>query len=151
VTIQEFGDKLKSYLGQQLLEKDRIQWEFHENIHSNGLLSSGEVMHLFRIVQEIISNSIKHSGANQISIELESETDQNYQLTITDNGKGFKYTQQNDNHYGIENIQNRAREIEADLKIWSEPGKGTWIRIRKEKNNTYRLFKEKNADSTFMV
>jgi len=131
VNIQEFADKLKSYLRQQLLDRDINNWEFKDNISENWKLSSGEVMHLFRIVQEVISNIIKHAGATHIAINLNSHTFNNYKLEIVDNGKGFDVNGEYDGHYGLENIQARAFTINAHIVIESTPGKGTRILLSK--------------------
>ena len=133
VSVQEFADKLKAYLKQQLMGKEMIQWDFKEQIKENWRLPSGEVMHLFRIVQEVISNIIKHAGAEQINIQFNSNSPNTYQLEILDNGKGFDITNKYDGHYGLENIEQRAREISAALAITSSPEKGTRIVLTKKR------------------
>lgn len=125
VSIQEFTDKLKAYLKQQLMGKDMIKWEFKEHIQHNWRLPSGEVMHLFRIVQEMISNIIKHAEADLINIRFTSDSTGSYQLEIFDNGKGFEVNNQYSGHYGLENIQQRTKEISAKLRITSSPDAGT--------------------------
>jgi signal transduction histidine kinase len=133
VSIQEFADKLKSYLKQQLMSKGSIQWHFKEDISDDWKLSSGEVMHLFRIVQEVISNIIKHAEAGQINIKFNSDGPGTYLLEIFDNGKGFDVGSKYDGHYGLENIEQRAVEISAVLSITSDADNGTHIVLYKEK------------------
>jgi signal transduction histidine kinase len=132
VSTQEFADKLKSYLKQQLMGKDMIKWDFKEHIQQDWRLPSGEVMHLFRIVQELISNIIKHAEAGQIHIEFNSSSPDTYQLEVYDNGKGFDLDNKYDGHYGLENIQKRVKEISAKLRITSTPDEGTRIVLTKE-------------------
>ena len=132
VSTQEFADKLKSYLKQQLMGKDMIKWDFKEHIQQDWRLPSGEVMHLFRIVQELISNIIKHAEAGQIHIEFNSSSPDTYQLEVYDNGKGFDLDNKYDGHYGLENIQKRVKEISAKLRIISTPDEGTRIVLTKE-------------------
>jgi signal transduction histidine kinase len=131
VSIQEFADKLKSYLKQQLMSRDMIKWDFKEHIGENWRLPSGEVMHLFRIVQEVISNIIKHAEAGQINIQFDSSRADAYQLEIFDNGKGFDVNNTYNGHYGLENIQQRAKEISAKLQITSSPVTGTSMILTK--------------------
>ena len=131
VSIQEFADKLKSYLKQQLMSRDMIKWDFKEHIQDNWRLSSGEVMHLFRIVQEVISNIIKHAEAEKISIQFTSNSQDAYQLAISDNGKGFDVNNIYNGHYGLENIQQRAKEISAKLQITSSTDVGTMMILTK--------------------
>jgi len=131
VNVQEFADKLKSYLKQQLMSKETIKWDFKENITESWKLSSGEVMHLFRIVQEVISNIIKHAEAERIEIYFNSIAEGLYQLQIFDNGKGFDTGNKYEGHYGLENIEQRAKEISAKLSVTSKPGSGTHIILDK--------------------
>jgi signal transduction histidine kinase/tetratricopeptide (TPR) repeat protein len=133
VSVQEFADKLKSYLKQQLMGKESIQWHFKEGISDNWKLSSGEVMHLFRIVQEVISNIIKHAEADRINIKFNSDAPGSYHLEIYDDGKGFDVGSKYDGHYGLENIEQRAVEISAVLSITSDADNGTHIILHKEK------------------
>jgi len=82
---------------------------------------------LFRMVQECITNAIKHSGAKKIDIHVNYQ--QNYfELTITDNGIGFNTGKISSHGLGLKNIQNRIKIIEATLSINSSYG-GTEIKI----------------------
>ncbi len=132
VSVQEFADKLKSYLKQQLMGKDMIKWDFKEHIQDNWRLPSGEVMHIFRIVQEVISNIIKHAEAKNINIQFYSNGPDTYRLEIFDNGKGFGFNSGHTGHYGLENIQQRAKAIAAKLLVTSSPGAGTCIVLAKQ-------------------
>ncbi|MDR3714627.1 MAG: sensor histidine kinase [Puia sp.] len=141
VDIQEFADKLKSYLRQQLHSKDRIRWNFTEDIRGGWKLSSGEVMHLFRVVQELVSNVIKHSGADLIEISLAASGTGAYRLTISDNGRGFDVNGRYESHYGMETIRQRAREIGARLSFESGLQTGTTVVLEKG-NNTFELLQD---------
>jgi signal transduction histidine kinase len=85
---------------------------------------------IFRILQEILNNIIKHASATEISIKLEFPEGQ-LQLEITDNGIGFD----SDNlpaeqrGMGLHNIEKRAGIIGGEVVIKSAPGKGTGITI----------------------
>lgn len=131
VYIHEFVDRLKSYSIQQFQDKDKIKWDFREEISENWKLSSGEVMHLFRIMQEIISNIIKHAEAAQIVIKFKSSSPETYRIEIFDDGKGFDVNAKYEGHYGLENIERRAKEISATLLINSTPADGTKIILTK--------------------
>jgi signal transduction histidine kinase len=140
VSVQEFADKLKSYLRQQLMDRKITNWEFKDDISENWMLSSGEVMHLFRIVQEVISNIIKHACADHISINLNSHGPDTYELEIIDNGKGFDVDGEYDGHYGLENIQARSATVNARILIESTLGKGTRVLLTKMQNSTHELY-----------
>ena len=86
---------------------------------------------LFRIIQEIFNNIIKHAEAESITILMKYE-EQMFTATIRDNGKGFDPTLLNENNtsgsgLGIRNMNNRARLIGADFNMSSVLMKGTEI------------------------
>lgn len=86
---------------------------------------------LFRIVQEAINNTIKHSGADTVSVTLNFNAP-SFLLVIRDNGKGFVHQpSQGDylNHSGLQNMMKRARMIGGELAINSTPGSGAEVVI----------------------
>ena len=87
---------------------------------------------LFRILQEAVNNIIRHSCAREIIILLYC-IENNVKMYIQDNGKGFdtNFLQNGKNNFtgGINNMQKRAKLIDADLDIESNPGKGTKITV----------------------
>jgi signal transduction histidine kinase len=82
---------------------------------------------LFRMIQEVINNITKHAAADKISFEAQKQNDQ-LMIWIQDNGKGFN-TQSISNGAGLRNLEKRAKTINAELAIDSEPGKGTLVTI----------------------
>jgi two-component system NarL family sensor kinase len=85
---------------------------------------------LFRIIQEILNNIIKHAAASQINISLDY-TDGILQLKITDDGVGFNAADlpAEQRGMGLQNIQKRAGIIAGKAEITSNPGEGTQITI----------------------
>jgi two-component system NarL family sensor kinase len=85
---------------------------------------------VFRIIQETLNNSIKHSSASRIGIHLSYEKD-NLTLQITDNGIGFNAhdKQNNSAGMGLHNIYKRSGMIGGTVQITSEAGKGTAIQL----------------------
>ena len=80
---------------------------------------------IYRIVQEVINNILKHATATEVSIYLCIDAD-TLKLTVTDNGKGFDLLSINKG-LGITNIYNRAENFGGAAEIISSPGKGcTW-------------------------
>lgn len=82
---------------------------------------------LFRIAQESIQNSIKYAEANKIDISLKYNV-HDFDMTVTDNGKGFDMENFKPG-MGIASMHDRAKNIDAALKIQSEPGAGTHIHV----------------------
>ncbi|MBS1599377.1 MAG: hypothetical protein JST75_14220 [Bacteroidetes bacterium] len=131
INLDELADKLKSFLQSQFILHPQVETVIHENIQGKYKFSPTEALNVFRICQEAISNSFRHSQAEKIFLTIQSENDKVYSITIEDNGKGFVRQQQYNGHYGLENMTNRARESGAKLVIDSAPLKGTKISVSK--------------------
>jgi PAS domain S-box-containing protein len=86
--------------------------------------------HLYRITQESLSNIIKHAEATKASVQMYGMDDQ-IQLTIEDNGKGFDpaHVDNTDAHHGLENIRHRVGSLNGTITVESHPGKGTTILV----------------------
>jgi len=88
----------------------------------------------YRIAQETINNILKHSGATQISVDLDAQPDHVY-LHIADNGRGFDRGAITAG-LGLDNMRERAASIGAILDILSEVDKGTQVTVRWEGEKT---------------
>lgn len=85
--------------------------------------------HLFRIAQEIISNTLRHSKAQHLDVYL-IQTETELQLKMTDDGVGFVQDEEQELSYGLQNIQERVEDMAGTLKIRTAPEKGVAIDIR---------------------
>ncbi len=92
-------------------------------------LNKGVEDQLFRIVQEALSNILRHSKASRTDIRLYIDQDV-VKLLIRDNGIGFDIQEKKHASYGIETMQERVNEIGGSMQIVSAPGKGTKLDIR---------------------
>ncbi|AIF44081.1 sensor histidine kinase [Virgibacillus sp. SK37] len=84
---------------------------------------------LFRIVQESVSNTLRHSKATDLEVML-MERDETVILRVVDNGIGFNIDTVKTNSYGLQNMRERAFEIGGSFKIISIPGEGTRMEIK---------------------
>lgn len=85
--------------------------------------------HLFRIGQEIVSNTLRHAHAKHLDVYLmQSETE--LQLKMADDGVGFVQDEDQELSYGLANIQERVEDLAGTLKIRTAPNKGVAIDIR---------------------
>ncbi len=109
--------------------------------HNNGLhvmFSSGKlpelsqpvVINLYRICQEIMTNTIKHAGAKELSIHLQ-RIENKLVLVTVDDGQGFDHRQFSSQGpgYGLVNLHNRTEMLNGELYVDSKPGNGTKYRI----------------------
>ena len=92
-----------------------------EDIHLNNKMFD---LHIFRITQELINNSLKHGGSTEISIAL-TEHVTHFTLKYSDNGSGFDISNLDKKAgIGLENLKSRALIIGGNINIESEPQKG---------------------------
>ncbi|MEO8413430.1 MAG: ATP-binding protein [Ginsengibacter sp.] len=94
---------------------------------------------MFRIVQEILHNIIRHAKATSIRVLFDFQPGSIF-LQIADNGIGFDASQLNDKNYkgfglGLRNMYNRAKIINADFKLISTLDKGTTVTLALSLNN----------------
>ncbi len=96
---------------------------------------------LYLIFKEAINNAVKYSQSDTINVKIDS-TGKLLGLDITDNGIGFELEQvlHHKHHLlsgnGLKNIQKRVEELKGELKISTEPGKGTKIALHFDPNKT---------------
>jgi NarL family two-component system sensor histidine kinase LiaS len=102
-----------------------ILFEMDEGIR----LSRGIEDHLFRIVQEALSNALRHSRAEKMEIKLQQRSDM-VRMSIRDNGVGFDLDIKKHASYGIVSMKERVNEIGGSIHIITAPDKGTRIDIR---------------------
>jgi NarL family two-component system sensor histidine kinase LiaS len=85
--------------------------------------------HLFRILQEAISNTLRHAKASKMEISL-TQDDTLAIMRIFDNGVGFNKEDRTVGSYGLETMRERAQEIGGTLKIMSLKDTGTQIEVK---------------------
>ncbi len=83
-------------------------------------------IHLYRMIQEIINNAIKHSGATKMDIHLYKKNDK-LVVSLKDNGIGFSTTEvaENSRGLGLKNILSRVDVLEGDIYLTSDSTNGT--------------------------
>jgi two-component system, NarL family, sensor kinase len=132
INLNDLSDRLKVFARQQLDSRPSIEFQIEVKIDNPILFSSVESLNIFRIMQEAIYNAIQHSEARIILLKFESNDD-TWKISVSDNGKGFDTSQQYENHFGLENMEQRSKEIGALLKIESSTGTGTTVSLSGEK------------------
>jgi signal transduction histidine kinase len=103
-----------------------IEVGFKSNMEAFRLDSEKEVV-LYRAACELINNSIRHSGASRIEVEL-NKHEKFITLHVYDNGRGFDSSQlggENSKGMGLSNIETRVKSVDGAFIIESTPGKGT--------------------------
>jgi signal transduction histidine kinase len=114
------------YTDKHLVKNLNVLVVYTEDITTVKHLSPTISLNLYRIIQEIIQNIIKHAHTTNVEFKLVSN--QKIVIEISDNGVGFDY----DNlqrKSGLENMEYRANEINYHIDIRSREGLGTKFKI----------------------
>ena len=85
--------------------------------------------HIFRILQELISNTLRHAQASCLDVYL-YQTDVELQLKVVDNGIGFQLGSLDDLSYGLRNIKERVEDMAGNIQLLTAPKQGLAVDIR---------------------
>lgn len=98
-------------------------------LHYTGRLSEEQQLIIYRIIQELVNNAVKHAHADQILIQVVEEDDK-LAVTVEDNGQGFDVqSAQEKKSAGLLNIQSRISFLKGNLDIQSSSQLGTTVEI----------------------
>ncbi|MFW5718014.1 MAG: sensor histidine kinase [Spirochaetota bacterium] len=87
-------------------------------------------IHVYRVVQEALTNAITHSGATRIEVLLERKADTVW-VTVRDDGEGFAYRgDRRSQGFGIMSMTERANIVGGTLAVLSKPGQGTLVSLQ---------------------
>lgn len=98
---------------------------------SHNQLSKEQEIHIFRIVQELISNCLKHAESPSLIIEIQSDKTQ-IRIFVSDRGKGFELDEINTKkgmYLGMKTLHERVEILNGKIHIDSQPNQGTTITI----------------------
>jgi signal transduction histidine kinase len=131
-TLEKFG---LAHAVKELCDRfqttSQLPIQYHEQGEMKVIDAKRELM-IFRIVQELLNNAIKHSKATLISVTL--GTTDAFQIVVEDDGVGFNFEEQHASNkiekgLGLFNIENRTRLLNATLEFDKERKKGTRITL----------------------
>jgi two-component system, NarL family, sensor kinase len=88
---------------------------------------------IYRIVQELLANAIRHADARNILVQC-SQNQKRFYITVEDNGQGFDKDIVGENGIGLMNVKNRVNFLEGQFEIHSSIGDGTTINIEFDVN-----------------
>ena len=91
------------------------------------VINQEKSVHIFRIIQELFQNIIKHSDAKNVVVQISNNNKQLY-ITVEDDGKGFDMVRTK--HFdgiGLKNIETRIKLLKGNLDYKTAPGKGTSV------------------------
>jgi NarL family two-component system sensor histidine kinase LiaS len=121
-TLQEGMEELLTELIQKV--PLNIEWKIEEFNLDKGIED-----HLFRILQESVSNTLRHAKATHLHVLL-IERDEYIIMRVTDDGVGFDVEEAKTSSYGLQNMQERALEVGGNFKVVSLENQGTRLEVK---------------------
>jgi PAS domain S-box-containing protein len=113
---------------QQFTQRTGIVVHLHTE-RATAPLSPATQSSLFRIVQEALTNCVKHAKATHVTIELGTGGAQQVSLTVADDGVGFDADAQSSRGLGLLTMRERAEFMGGRFALESRPGQGTRITV----------------------
>lgn len=110
----------------ELEDKSDLKVSFKQNVSK---LPKKIEEHIFRILQELISNTLRHAQASCLDVYL-YQTDVELQLKVVDNGIGFQLGSLDDLSYGLRNIKERVEDMAGTIQLLTAPKQGLAVDIR---------------------
>jgi signal transduction histidine kinase/ligand-binding sensor domain-containing protein len=128
-TLYDLAIRLKTF-GDELFDETNTNFEFYsnDNIIKKIRLQMDWRQHILRIFKEAMHNALKYAESKNVKLNI-SATIRNAIIELMDDGKGFDLNDYLEGE-GLKNIKNRAEAIQSELKILSEPKKGTTIKLK---------------------
>jgi signal transduction histidine kinase len=125
--LDDFGlDAGIRWLAERFSERTGIDADYRS--HFDGRLVDETETHLFRIVQEALTNVARHANASRVTIFLRAENG-NIRLTLSDNGRGLPQSASEHTGMGLTGMRARARSAGGDCTISSTTGGGVTIDV----------------------
>jgi signal transduction histidine kinase len=118
-----FRDRLVPRLSRANVE---LRWEV-EPLPAVPGLTPARVLHVLRMLQEAVTNALRHGQARTLTIAARAQTGR-VQIEVRDDGIGFDARNPGSGR-GLKNLQRRAAEVGAELAIDSAPGRGTTVTV----------------------
>lgn len=126
--VRRFGllNELDNIRGK--LKEQSVELVLHQPELLNNAPKDAQV-HIFRILQELLGNSIKHGKADHIELSVNSE-DEWMNLNYKDNGVGFQPEERNHTGLGMKNIESRVQQLGGEWEEEPFPGEGYSFTIK---------------------
>jgi signal transduction histidine kinase len=136
--IQNFIDRSQSL--------HNVKISYATNLRGERYDSDIEVI-MYRVVCELITNSLKHSGCSEIRLSLTSGGDM-LELQYTDNGRGFNPQSMMDCGMGLSNINSRVNSLNGEFEVTSTKGRGMRASVKVNVRGAVRMMTAPSAMET---
>jgi two-component system, NarL family, sensor kinase len=145
LSLTSISDRVKAFIKRIQPSFPHTVMQVQESITRDHLLPPAQAYHLFQIVQEAVSNAVRHSGSPGVDVEIESDT--GWEVRVVDHGRGFDPSAEGqaagqaegqaagqsaaamDGGNGLGNMRSRAGEAGWNLHWMRTPGGGTTLTV----------------------
>lgn len=129
-TLENFGlEQAIKELSESYEQSGMLAIEFEANTGGRRLPSQMAELNLFRVIQELIKNSVKHGEAQKIRIQLDFLAS-HLSLQYQDDGKGFEPDKIEKKGLGLNNLESRINMIDGQMQLQSTLGQGVEVSIQ---------------------
>lgn len=119
---------LTKQLTRQLSRASKIEFNFKNHLSFEDNFAQDFKKHIYRILQEICSNIIKHSTATQAVVSIEIVADRLF-VSVVDDGFGFDEIPAQQKGIGLRNIKSRVSRLQGEIEFEKQQPKGMRIHI----------------------
>jgi signal transduction histidine kinase len=139
-SLHEIATRVRPAVLDDLGLHDAVESYLEEFSHRTGIAVSADLSfprehvpadaseHVYRILQEALTNVAKHAQTGQVSVAVRVDTRQ-IQLIVRDEGVGFTPERHVPTRLGILGMQERAEFLGGDMQLVSAPGEGTRVEV----------------------
>ncbi|WP_290674478.1 ATP-binding protein [Aquabacterium sp.] len=107
----------------------QLDWQVGGEIPPQPWLDASRALHLLRLIQEALTNAVRHGQASRILLRIESTPEQAVRISVVDNGVGLPLSRTEQPGHGLSNMHKRAQALGATLEILNEAQGGTHVRL----------------------
>jgi signal transduction histidine kinase len=122
-SLMKYG--LNAALADFCQSADKVEYHFFGD---NRRIDEKTEIATYRIVNELVNNSLRHSGADHINVQLIID-EERVHVIVEDDGKGFDTSVTEAGGNGLKNIRSRVTSLGGKLEMISSPGKGTEVNV----------------------
>jgi two-component system, NarL family, sensor kinase len=128
LSLTAISDRIKIFISRIRKSYPGINIEVKEKIETDFLLPSSQAFHLYRIVQEAVNNSLRHSNSKNVTVEIIANIE--WKVMIEDDGKGMNEdSKSSDGGNGLMNMKERSAEAGWAINWITGGQKGTIVEI----------------------
>lgn len=134
ISFEDLETRIMNFIEQARSASKNVNFHFNiaDSVDRNYCFTSVDGMNLYRIIQEAVNNALKYSNAENITVDVNTEST-GLVVKVMDDGSGFDLSSAALGN-GLNNMKKRAADIEADIDITSDIGNGSSVIIKNIKS-----------------